>query len=102
MQSNIPIAIAHMQIGVANAGGDDLDEDLARPRLGHGDLLHNQRLAVLLHNGSLHRSRDRHVGGSLMRQRKQFTKPTALEQLLPDVNFLARKYKQPPHRKTVE
>ena len=40
-----PVAVGGVQVGVAHARGLDLDQDLARARLGYRHLLDRQRLA---------------------------------------------------------
>ncbi|MPN14723.1 hypothetical protein SDC9_162050 [bioreactor metagenome] len=49
-----PVAIGGVQIGMANAGGFDLDQNPARRNLGNGHLLDDQRLAVGMNDGRFH------------------------------------------------
>jgi hypothetical protein len=48
-----PIAFSGMQVGMADAAGHHLDQDLSRTRHRHGYVLYHQRLAELVHYGSL-------------------------------------------------
>ena len=49
-----PVAVRGVQVGVAHARGHDLDQDLARARLGHRHRLDRQRLLELVHHRRLH------------------------------------------------
>jgi hypothetical protein len=44
-----------MQVGVADAGGDDLDQDFARARRRNRHFLDRQRLAECVHHPCFHR-----------------------------------------------
>ncbi len=58
-----------VQVGVADAAGDEPDEHLARPGLGELDVLDDERLAELLEHGGadLHRGDPRGSAGRLTR-----------------------------------
>jgi len=49
-----PVAFDGMQVGVAYAGGGDLDEDLAGSGRWHRNLLDHERLAELANDGGFH------------------------------------------------
>src|SRR4051794_19269606 len=48
-------AFHEMQVGVAKAGDARADQDFARTRIGHADILDHQRLVDFKQNGGLHR-----------------------------------------------
>ena len=49
-----PVPISRVQIGVADASCDDLDQHFARPRRGHRHFLDSQGLAERPHHRRLH------------------------------------------------
>ncbi len=49
-----PIAAHRVEVGVAHAGRRQPDDDLAGPRLGHGELVDGQRLAEGVNDRGAH------------------------------------------------
>jgi hypothetical protein len=79
-----PIAVGGMQVGVTDAGRDDLDEHFARAGRGNRHFLDRQRLAECVHHARLHRSGhalplQRLVPNSLIQGHRgqEFRRPTA-------------------------
>ena len=50
-----PVSVSRMQVGMADAGGDHLDEHLAGRHLGYRNLLDLQGLAEGVNDSGLHR-----------------------------------------------
>jgi hypothetical protein len=62
-----PIAVRGVQVGVADAGGDDLHEHLAGAWRGYRDLFDRQRLAERMHDRRAHHLRHGHSPSSWKR-----------------------------------
>ncbi|KAF1852498.1 hypothetical protein Lal_00037231 [Lupinus albus] len=58
-----PVAMGRVQVGMADAAGFELDQDLARTRRGDGHLFNRQGLAEFADDGRFHHLRHMHSSG---------------------------------------